>query len=389
MLVQLLRWLQGTVGFSIKGSAERFFNQCARQEIVLWDMSSGENPGAWIMASNYKKLLVCAARSHCRLKIQFRKGLPFRTRWMKERKGLVLGFVMFVVILFSLSRYVWSIQTVGNENIPLSKLEETYQKVGLVPGISKSELDSQVMQRAIMKELPEVSWVSVNTKGCSVSVEISEAVEKPKMENQKTPCNLKASYAGQILRIEVYEGTAIAKVGDAVTEGQLLISAMVEDTNKNVTLIKHAAGRVVAATSRKFEVEIPLKKEVEYLTGDPVVRKSMDFFGVRIPLSLEPQPDDSYHKEAVRTKLEVNGNALPVTWLEEVWRKQEKREEIRSEEEALKLARKEVEKQKSKLKDLVIIEEQEDYRIEGEIFYYCLNLKCEENIAVESEFYVE
>ena len=58
------------------------------------------------------------------------------------------------------------------------------------------------------------------------------------MENQETPCNIKAAFSGQILRIEVYEGTAVAKVGEAVVEGQLLISGMVEDTNKNVTLIK-------------------------------------------------------------------------------------------------------------------------------------------------------
>lgn len=169
---------------------------------------------------------------------------------------------------------------------------------------------------------------------------------KPEMENQETPCNIKAAFSGQILRIEVYEGTAVAKVGEAVVEGQLLISGMVEDTNKNVTLIKHASGRVVASTTRRFEVSVPLQKEVTYTVGEPVMRKSMDLFGVRIPLSLTPQPDESYRKEAVRTKLEVNGNALPITWLEESWLKQEVRAEERSETEALKVARDEAEKKR-------------------------------------------
>ena len=230
-----------------------------------------------------------------------------------------------MVILIGLSQHVWSIKTIGNEEIPAAKLEEVYQKVGLVPGISKKDLDPQAMQRAIMQELPEIAWISVNTKGCSVSVEVAEAVGKPEMENQETPCNIKAAFSGQILRIEVYEGTAVAKVGEAVVEGQLLISGMVEDTNKNVTLIKHASGRVVASTTRRFEVSVPLQKEVTYTVGEPVMRKSMDLFGVRIPLSLTPQPDESYRKEAVRTKLEVNGNALPITWLEESWLKQEVR----------------------------------------------------------------
>lgn len=87
MLVQVLRWLQGAVGFHIYGSAERFFNQCARQGIILWDMKSGEEPSAWIMASRYKKLLSCAARSRCRLHIEQRKGLPFRTAWLKKEKA--------------------------------------------------------------------------------------------------------------------------------------------------------------------------------------------------------------------------------------------------------------------------------------------------------------
>lgn len=389
MLVQVLRWLQGAVGFHIYGSAERFFNQCARQGIILWDMKSGEEPSAWIMASRYKKLLSCAARSRCRLHIEQRKGLPFRTAWLKKRKGLALGVVLFMVILIGLSQHVWSIKTIGNEEIPAAKLEEVYQKVGLVPGISKKDLDPQAMQRAIMQELPEIAWISVNTKGCSVSVEVAEAVGKPEMENQETPCNIKAAFSGQILRIEVYEGTAVAKVGEAVVEGQLLISGMVEDTNKNVTLIKHASGRVVASTTRRFEVSVPLQKEVTYTVGEPVMRKSMDLFGVRIPLSLTPQPDESYRKEAVRTKLEVNGNALPITWLEESWLKQEVRAEERSKTEALKVARDEAEKKKKELQDLKVIEQQESYRIEAGALLYRLDMKCEENIALESAFYVE
>ena len=106
MLVQFTRWFWGSVRFRIEGSAERFFNHCARCGIVLWGMQAGETPGAWIRAGQYSQLLGCARSAHCRLRVEEKRGLPFRTYWLRRRKGLVTGAVLGAVILTILSQQV-------------------------------------------------------------------------------------------------------------------------------------------------------------------------------------------------------------------------------------------------------------------------------------------
>ena len=60
MLVQLTRWFWGSARFRVEGSAERFFNHCARRGITLWGMQAGESPEAWVRAGQYPELLACA-----------------------------------------------------------------------------------------------------------------------------------------------------------------------------------------------------------------------------------------------------------------------------------------------------------------------------------------
>ena len=51
MLVGLLRFFRGSVQFSIEGSPERFYNQCAKQGIPLWGIQGGGAYSAFAAAS--------------------------------------------------------------------------------------------------------------------------------------------------------------------------------------------------------------------------------------------------------------------------------------------------------------------------------------------------
>lgn len=387
MLVQFTRWFWGSVRFRIEGSAERFFNHCARCGIVLWGMQAGETPGAWIRAGQYSQLLGCARSAHCRLRVEEKRGLPFRTYWLRRRKGLVTGAVLGAVILTILSQQVWCVQAQGLESITQEELQAACREIGLVPGAWRSSVDPLQAEQQLMLRFPHVTWLTVNTQGSAVYIELSEGVEKPDMDTWKQPGNVKAAASGQIVRLEVYAGTPVVNVGDAVTADQLLISGVMEDPYGNVSL-RHASGRVIASTVREFSAQIPMTETIEEPSGQIISRRSASFFGLRLPLTLTEEPGEGWEKESVRTVLRANGVELPVSWLEETWREVSVRERLLTPEEALEAARAEVERQKSALKGLTVLNGEESISQENGVLYYTLHAQCEEDIAVETEILV-
>lgn len=387
MLVQLTRWFWGSVRFQIEGSAERFFNHCARGGIVLWGMQAGETPGAWIRAGQYPQLLGCAHRAHCRLRVQEKRGLPFRTFWLRRRKGLLVGALLSAVILTVLSQQIWCVQAQGLTSITQEELQAACREIGLTPGAWKKDVDPLQAEQQLMLRFPQVTWLTVNTQGSAAYIELSEGVEKPDMDTWKQPGNVKAAVSGQILRLEVYAGTALVNIGDAVTADQLLISGVLEDPYGNVSL-RHASARVIASTERVFSAKIPMTETIEEPTGQTRSRRSAFFFGLRLPLTLTEEPGEGWNRESVRTVLRANGVELPVSWLEENWTEMRAREHLLTPEEALEAAREEVERQKSGLKSLNILSSEESVTQENGVLCYTLRAKCEEDIAVETEILV-
>ncbi len=387
MLVQLARWFWGSVRFRVTGSPERFFNRCAREGIALWGMESGETPGAWIRAGYYKQLPACARASQCGLRILEKRGLPFSTMWLRRRKGLPTGAALGALLLFVLSQQIWCVQVSGLQTIPEEELRAACGEIGLVPGAWKSQVDPIRAEQELMLRFPNVSWMTVNTQGSSAYIELAEGVQKPDMSAFQKPSNVKADVSGQILLFETYDGTALAAEGDAVTAGQLLISGVVEDTFGNVSL-RHAAGRVIASTTRTFTASIPMTETLSEETGNTVSRRSLRLFGLRLPLTLAEAPGEGWSCSRTLTALRVNGVELPVSLFEEVWAETVSRERILTPEEALEAARREVERQQAALKSLRILSSEEKIEESGGVLRYTLTAKCEEDIAREAEILV-
>ena len=288
IVLHALRWVMGTVRFSIRGAPEQFLNQCARSGISLWNIEKNETFTACIFAGGYRHLLPAARKTKCVLKVQERRGMPFRLAFLRRRKGLVAGAVLAFLLIQVLSLHVWSVEVSGNEGIPTEQIESVAAELGLKPGVWKKDVQAKLLQQQLMNAFPQASWLSVNTSGCLVQIELEELSEKPDLDTNKRACNILAKATGQILYMEVYAGTPEVKEGDAVVEGQLLLNAVVEDTYGRSTL-KHAAGKIIAATKHTFTTQVEMQKEIVQETGHMVTRRSATLFGLRVPLELYRQ----------------------------------------------------------------------------------------------------
>ncbi|WP_050697404.1 sporulation protein YqfD [Anaeromassilibacillus senegalensis] len=388
-ILRVLRWIMGYVRFSISGSPERFLNQCARSGVSLWDIRKADGFSACIAAGGYRDLLSCAFKSKTVLRVQERHGLPFRAAFLRKRRGLVAGAVLALVLMQFFSLHFWSIDVVGNAAIPTEQIEASIYEMGLKPGVWKKDVDPQLLQQQIMAAFPQISWLSVNTAGCTVTVQLQERVAKPDIDARNQVCNVTAKTTGQIIYMDVYSGTPEVKEGDAVVEGQLLINAVVEDTNGGSTL-KHAAGKIVAATTRSFAAETPMTKEVAEPTGHVVVRRSATLFGIRLPLSFTGKPDGVYRLDTEQVKIRLMNALLPVSLYTETWTEENRRTVPVTQEEALSNARQDVARQqKEQMGEAKITAEREQFRVQDGKLLYTVEVDCEEEIGVETELFLE
>lgn len=387
--LHILRWVMGSVRFSIRGAPEQFLNQCARSGISLWNIEKKEEFSACILAGGYRHLLPAVRKANCVLKVRERRGMPFRLAFLRRRKGLVLGAVLAVALVQVLSMHVWGVEVAGNGTISTERIEASAAEFGLKPGVWKKEIQAKLLQQQLMHAFPQASWLSVNTSGCLVSIELAERAEKPDLEARSRPCNIMAKSTGQILYMEVYAGTPEIKEGDAVVKGQLLLNAVVEDTYGGSTL-KHAAGKIIAATRHTFTAQADLQKETAQATGHTVTRRSASLFGLRIPLSFTGKPNGVYRLEAEQTRLKVMDSLLPVSLYTERWVEETRQTVPVPQEEALENARLEAARQqKEQLGDVKITAQRETVEVRDGKLFYQVEIDCEENIAVESEVFLQ
>ncbi len=389
--LKLTRWLLGYVQFClIGGSPERFLNACARAGIYLWDIRGGQNCGARVAAGSYRDLRACARRAGSKLKLEKKFGFPFATKGIRKRKGVLAGAAVFALIVGLLSMHVWCIEVVGNTTIPTAEIKAELAEMGITTGVMKSQVNPQMLQQALMLKFPQVGWLSVNTRGCTAEVRLQEKVERPPIAVKDTrPCNIKAAATGQIVFMEVYIGTPQVKEGDAVVEGQLLISGVVEDA-AGASFLKRASGKIIAATNRTFTTEVELKRSVVMPTGKSVTQRSMNFFGARVPLTLVGKPDGNYRAEGVFTELKLMNSVLPVSLYEENWIEEHTVDVTLTREQAREEAQEQLKRKlQQELGDAKIISTSESDKVSGSKLIFTENVKCEQNIAQESEILIK
>jgi similar to stage IV sporulation protein len=389
--LRLTRWLLGYVRFDvIGGSPERFYTNCARSGAYLWNIAPNGNAGACVSVRRYRFLRRRARRAGCRLRVRERRGLPFKIKKAERHPGLWAGAAAFLTVCFSLSLRVWCVNITGCGTIPRENLERSLAAAGLAPGSLRSAADAKEISRLVMLEYPQIRWMSVNLRGSAADVVLQEKTEKPEIADRKTVCNVKAAYTGQIISLRVFAGTPQVHLGDAAAEGQLLVSAVVEDQMGGSTLV-HASAEIMAETHRSATVRVPFLSRAQLPAGGKLVRRSLEIFGAELPLSLSRKPAGNWEKTASDTAVTLFGTALPLRLYTERWQEMREVETVLSREEARALAEREIaEEARRQLGEGGRVTASEISESEETDALVCTaRLTCEENIAKEAEISIK
>ena len=281
-----LNYLLGFVNITVEGFfVERFINNCINNKIFLWGI---KRKNATLLTvnvniSNFRKIHNISRKTKCKVKINSKKGLPILFHKYRKRKILLVFFIPVILSILISSRYIWNIEVVGVENINIQELIYQLEQEGIGVGKRKSNIDTENIIDNIRLKRKDIAWLSLDMKGTNVIVTLVEAKEKPKIINNNEYCNIVASQDGLITKITADTGTAIAKEGQIVKKGDILIGGYMEGKYTDTRYV-HAKGEVKAKVWYTKKVTSGFTREISNQTGVTENRYSININNFKINL---------------------------------------------------------------------------------------------------------
>lgn len=281
-----MNYVLGYVTIKVEGYyIERFINICKSQKIFFWNMKREKSS---IFSSNvgieeFKKLKPIAKKMSCHVKIEKKNGLPFIFERYKKRKIFALLLSVVIILLIVCSNFVWNIEIKGIEKIPYSEIYNQLEENGLKIGKSKNKIDVKKVINEIRLKRNDIAWIGINIVGTNAKVEIVEAKEKPEIVDDMDFCNIVADKDCIITKINVQNGTAIAKVGDIVKKGDLLVEGKIEGKYTDAIYVNSSA-EIEGKTWYSKKKKEDYIQNIEEKTGSEEIKYSIKFNNFQINL---------------------------------------------------------------------------------------------------------
>ncbi len=308
-------FLFGHTYFSIaKDDTEKLINLCNARQISFSKIELNEEEAVFSIALLQElKFRREAKKSGLEIKFISRKGLPALAIRYKKRAGLLIGAIFTAVMLFVYSGVVWDIRIEGSDSVDKNSIIKDLAECGFEVGTKKSGIDTSVLENKMLIISDEISWISVNIKGTVASVVVRKAEYPPTKEEDPICSNAVAESSGTIVGFEDIRGDICVKIGEEVSQGQVLISGLSGGGDGEPLRITAAKGRVLAEVEEEIKIEIPKKYQKKVTKSVSNEEKYLIFFKNEIKIfSNSRNSGATYDKIYIIDNLYThNGKKLP------------------------------------------------------------------------------
>lgn len=384
-MVRLLRWLLGYVVFTFSdGFCEGFINKCYEKGLNIYDIRrTKKGITACCRPKSYFFLHRIALAHGGIVSVSERHGPIFFLAKYKARTGLFLGLFCFVGIICFLNGFVWNVEVTGNEKISTSQVTAFLEENDFSVGTYWRSADIDRLESLMMASFDKCAWVHINRDGATAVVELNETVPIPDVRKQNKAVNLKAKKDGIIVSTKVYDGWQVAKVGDSVVAGDILVSGVRESEEQKKNLFAHARGDFMAQVKEKFTVTVSRSQAVKSYDKEKTYR-TLCFFGIKLPLyigsSYRMYSDDKIDSDYVR----LNNKVLPIGVIKKTVRPYYLDTVDLTDKELSTLVKDEINRKLEKdYSDCEILSQEVNTEIKSDCAVATVELLCVENIGKE------
>lgn len=227
MASKLFNQVSGMIAVSLKGkNTERVINMALTRGIFLWDIRrTPDGIDCKVRNSAYEALKSIAESNAFELTITDRQGLPFYKNLLKRRMGFVVGALIFIMALYSMSSFIWFVNISGNNNISKNRIMLSAARYGVYQGAAKWKFSRSEVESAMLRDIAGLSYVQIDILGVKANIKV---VEKILPRNDITgPCHIVAQKDGVVEDMLILEGQAHTTPGTVVAKGDILISGII------------------------------------------------------------------------------------------------------------------------------------------------------------------
>ncbi|NLW90511.1 MAG: sporulation protein YqfD [Syntrophomonadaceae bacterium] len=224
---KLFEQIGGTIKITLRGkNQERAINMASTRGVFLWDIKKrGDDLELKVRTSGFSALKQIAEENNFELEVQDRRGLPFIRTILRRRMAFIGGGFLFVVAMYLLSSFVWSVDVGGNKTIARERIIVAAARHGVYPGAPKWTFSCSEVEKALLQEIDDISYVRLDLKGVKANIKVVEKIVP--LQNIDGPGNIVAKKDGMVESVLVLDGQAQVKRGDVVAKGDILISGLV------------------------------------------------------------------------------------------------------------------------------------------------------------------
>jgi len=269
---------------------ERFLNMCSFHNIKIFDIQRKENScHVKINAEDFFVLKDIRKKTGVKIQIIHKEGFYFRILKQAKRKLFIISSLLCLFLLWISSQFLWGIQIEGNKTITKDLITDYLQENHIYFGMPLSKIPINELKTDLRNTYDEITWISIYLKGTNLHISIKERdTKKPSNSQFYTYSDIAASENGIVDSILVRQGTAMVKVGDEVSKGDILISGKVDiiadDYTIKETYLCNADGDVYLIYNYPIEEQISLEYLTKEYTGNQIQKMDLYYKNSLIPI---------------------------------------------------------------------------------------------------------
>ena len=284
---RIVDYFRGCVRLRLRGCEPERCLQCLlRAGVAFWNTQKSDEFTLLLTLRRADAARAERIAQLCQCDAEFTALRSFRGDFsgLKKRRALLLGMLLVIAGAILAPNVILSVEVSGCETLEPERIVRALDDLGVHFGTWGPSIDSEQLRNEMLRRITELRWIGVNWSGMRAKVQVSEhALEKAPLELRGC-ADLTACADGVITGVEVYNGQAMVQPGDAVHEGQVLISGLVD--LERCWRATRALGEVYAETRREWTVLTPAQRSIrtpERLAGVcvwlRVGRKRIKIFG--------------------------------------------------------------------------------------------------------------
>ena len=244
--------------FAVKGKCrvelngaypENLLNACALNGLEIWDMRCADRYrlSFLVYENDVETLKKLAEKSMCDITVQAVSGGSRLKGFVKRHMVLFIGLAIVLLLLVLSGFFIWDMEVYGNEKLTDGEILRALSECGVDCGSFWPGVDKELLRSEVLLKLPELAWMTVNVNSSRASVVVSERIEKPEIYVESESADLVAKKTGIIKSISALNGKVLVTEGNSVTEGEVLISGLMDSITAQPRLVR-AQGQVMAET---------------------------------------------------------------------------------------------------------------------------------------------